>query len=66
MPKKHFAHLLGAIERLEERGVIGKDASNDLRNQEKVLRRAIATKNHKLVKQTVAKISQILNGELAR
>ena len=66
MPKKHFAQLLEAIERLEERGVIGKDASNDLRNQEKVLQRAIATKNHKLVKQTVAKISQILNGELAR
>lgn len=66
MRKKHFAQLLEAIERLEERGVIGKDASNDLRNQERVLQRAIATKNHKLVKQTVAKISQILNGELAR
>ena len=66
MRKKHFAQLLEAIERLEERGVIGKDASNDLRNQERVLQRAIATKNHKLVKQTVAKISQILNGELTR
>lgn len=66
MSKKHFVQLLSAIRRLEERGVIGKGASSDLRDQERVLQQAIATKNHKLVKRAVAKISQILNEELER
>jgi len=66
MSQKHFVQLFSAIRRLEKRGVIGKGASNILQDQEKVLRQAIATKNRKMIKRAVAKISQILNEELER
>jgi hypothetical protein len=66
MPKKHFVQLFSAIRRLEKRGVIGKDASSILQDQKKVLKQAIASKNRKMIKRAVAKISQIFNQELER
>lgn len=63
---KSLSQLLSAIWRLEERGMIGKSASDSLRRQRKVLGQAIATKNTKLIERTVESISRILYKELER
>jgi len=66
MSKKRLSQLLSAIWRLEERGVIGKGASNLLRRQRKILEQAIATKNTKLIERSIESISQTLYEELQR
>lgn len=65
--KRHALNSLSeAMRRLKEQGVVGEDASKVVQGKTKVLERAIATKNHKLVQKTIADISDIIRKEVER
>lgn len=67
MVKNHpLISLLEAVRRLEEQGIVGEDATMIVRGKAKVLERAIATKNQKLIRKTITEISDIIRKEVER
>ena len=58
--------LLEAVRRLEEQGIVGKDASVIIASKSKVLERALATKNQKLILKMITEISDVVRNEVER
>lgn len=67
MAKNHpLNSLLEAVRRLEEQGIVGEDASKVVQGKTKVLERALATRNQKLIVKTITEISELVRNEIQR